>query len=204
MTEKIGTKDRIIDIAIGLFAQKGYHETSVRDIAKEVGIHYSSIYSHFENKEMILSQILEIYKNQVNQVQISDEMLECVVAKMSPGDLLIAGIKRIADAVSSEKINKINTILLIEMFRNSVIRDFFNEWYFDSNRKAVSRLFQKMMDLGKIKNSDPDLLSSFYNNIVNAYYQELYLLKADQKNTEHLEKSLEKQILFLVDFIKKE
>lgn len=37
-----------------LFAQKGYHATSMRDIGRQLGMNQASLYHYFQNKEDIL------------------------------------------------------------------------------------------------------------------------------------------------------
>lgn len=53
------SRDAIIDAAIQLFNQNGYHATSMRDIAREVDIQKPSLYHHFGGKEDILLAILD-------------------------------------------------------------------------------------------------------------------------------------------------
>ena len=40
-----------------LFSERGYHAVTVREIAKRVGIHVSSIYGHIPSKELLLYQL---------------------------------------------------------------------------------------------------------------------------------------------------
>ena len=49
----------ILDAAIKVFAEKGYHGSRVSDIASEAGIAYGLVYHYFKNKEEILSTIFE-------------------------------------------------------------------------------------------------------------------------------------------------
>jgi AcrR family transcriptional regulator len=51
------TRDRLSTEAARLFAQRGYHGTSIGDLADALGIRKASIYSHIEGKEDLLSEI---------------------------------------------------------------------------------------------------------------------------------------------------
>ena len=64
----------IVDAAIELFSQNGYHATSMRDIAKAVNIRKPSLYHHFDSKEDILLTILKVGMDQLL------EELEIIVA----------------------------------------------------------------------------------------------------------------------------
>lgn len=52
------TRQRILDVAARLFTEKGYAATSVRDIAKALGIANPSLYYHFKSKAEILDAVL--------------------------------------------------------------------------------------------------------------------------------------------------
>ncbi len=54
-----GTKERILDIALELFAQNGYLGTSMSDIAKQLGFTKAALYKHYTSKQEILDQIVE-------------------------------------------------------------------------------------------------------------------------------------------------
>lgn len=47
------TRDKILDAALQCFARGGYSDTSMKHIAREVGIAAPSIYAHFTNKESL-------------------------------------------------------------------------------------------------------------------------------------------------------
>ena len=54
-----GTKERILNIALELFAQNGYLGTSMSDIAKQLGFTKAALYKHYASKQEILDQIVE-------------------------------------------------------------------------------------------------------------------------------------------------
>ncbi len=52
-------REAIIDVAVRLFGEKGYNATTMRDIAKAVGILPGSLYAHIDSKETLLIEIVE-------------------------------------------------------------------------------------------------------------------------------------------------
>ncbi|UXH44840.1 TetR/AcrR family transcriptional regulator [Rossellomorea vietnamensis] len=52
-------KQLIKNVALELFGQKGYEDTPLAEIAKEVGIKKPSIYNHFRSKEDLFIEVLE-------------------------------------------------------------------------------------------------------------------------------------------------
>jgi AcrR family transcriptional regulator len=56
--EKPSTREKILAAALSLFAQRGFEETSVQDIALAVGVKAASLYSHFPGKAAIFRAVL--------------------------------------------------------------------------------------------------------------------------------------------------
>lgn len=52
------TKERILETALELFAQRGYLGTSMSDIAQRLGITKAALYKHYTGKQEILDQIV--------------------------------------------------------------------------------------------------------------------------------------------------
>lgn len=53
-----GTRRRVLEAALVLFAERGYHGVSMRDLAAEVGMRASSLYVHVPSKEDLLLQLI--------------------------------------------------------------------------------------------------------------------------------------------------
>lgn len=81
------TAIRIRDVATELFYEKGYHGTSMREIAAHVGIKAASLYNHFASKHDILFEIafgtmqemLEGAQAAINSVNAPEDQLRCLV-----------------------------------------------------------------------------------------------------------------------------
>lgn len=53
------TRSDVVAAAGRLFAEKGYHGTSMRDLGQELGLLGSSLYSHVTSKEDLLVEVVE-------------------------------------------------------------------------------------------------------------------------------------------------
>lgn len=53
------TRADVVAAAGRLFARRGYHGTSMRDLGKELGLLGSSLYSHVESKQDLLVEVVE-------------------------------------------------------------------------------------------------------------------------------------------------
>jgi AcrR family transcriptional regulator len=53
------TASRIIKVATDFFARKGYHGTSIRDVAKAAGISVATLYYYAQNKDDLYRQVFQ-------------------------------------------------------------------------------------------------------------------------------------------------
>jgi AcrR family transcriptional regulator len=60
-----GRRAELLRIAAGLFAEKGFKNTTVRDIADASGIQSGSLYHHFDSKESMVDEILSSFQEQL-------------------------------------------------------------------------------------------------------------------------------------------
>src|SRR3954469_4405536 len=55
--QDVSTRARLSEHAARLFAERGYHGTSINDLAGALGIQKASVYSHIKGKEDLLAEI---------------------------------------------------------------------------------------------------------------------------------------------------
>ncbi|KAA0562531.1 TetR/AcrR family transcriptional regulator [Bacillus sp. CH30_1T] len=79
---KNDNKQLIKEVALDLFGQKGYEDTSLTEIANTVGIKKPSIYNHFRSKEDIFIEVIEdlsvsevtAYKNAEEKMNLDEPL----------------------------------------------------------------------------------------------------------------------------------
>lgn len=58
-------RDELLQIAAVLFAEKGFKNTTVRDIADAAGILSGSLYHHFDSKESMVDELLARFQDEL-------------------------------------------------------------------------------------------------------------------------------------------
>lgn len=80
---------QIIDAAVEVIAENGYHQSQVSKIAKQAGVADGTIYLYFKNKEDILislfkekmGQFIERMEEEIKEKQTAKEKLALVITK---------------------------------------------------------------------------------------------------------------------------
>jgi AcrR family transcriptional regulator len=57
----------ILDSALAVFADRGYHASSIDDIAREGGVSKALIYEHFSSKQQLYAELLEQHAGELFQ-----------------------------------------------------------------------------------------------------------------------------------------
>lgn len=128
----MNTKEKIFDVSLDLFSKKGYDSVSLREIAEEVGIKKSSIYSHYSSKEAILMDIFEYLTSLLEH----DEMLNSEELDLTADNEMLLenpelfyhmGSEAIREMFSRERNLKIWKLIFIQMHYDDNIREFFHD-----------------------------------------------------------------------------
>ncbi len=202
------TKEKIFNVALDLFSQRGYDSVSLREIAQEVGIQKSSIYSHYPSKEAILMDIFNYFTSgfELDPVEYEEiDLNENNPLLENPELFYHKGSEAIKNLILQEPNLKIWKLILIQMHHNETIRSFFQNEILVKPLIFWTQLFTILKEKGIIrKDSNPQLLAKQY------YSFPIYLLleissKYDDIPQEVLEQffdETEEHAKFLLDSIK--
>jgi AcrR family transcriptional regulator len=84
-----GTRGRILHAALRLFAEYGFHGTSIRDLARATEINSATLYAHYAAKEDILAELIAL-----GHVELYNGLWTAVsAAGPSASDRLVAHVR---------------------------------------------------------------------------------------------------------------
>jgi AcrR family transcriptional regulator len=86
-TPETSRRSELLGIAAKLFAERGFKNTTVRDIADAAGILSGSLYHHFDSKESMVDELLDTFQTELwrryDEIEASDltprQKLEAIV-----------------------------------------------------------------------------------------------------------------------------
>lgn len=157
MLKEMTTKEKILDSALTLFAEKGYDGVGVDPIAENAGLKGPSIYKHFKSKEEILNTLINGVEHYY-QMNIGSEIHPGIIPS-SMDELLHISLKRIQFTMHDETIRKTRKILAMEQFRNPHIAKLATIYSQDSIQGIYRKIFEGMMDAGIMRREDTEMLA---------------------------------------------
>jgi len=202
-TEKKSTKEKIFDVSIDLFSQKGFDAVSVREIARAVGIRESSIYNHYKNKEAILDAIIDYFMSELTLSNPPEEEMEKLME--TPELFFEVGARAFIERMSAPKTEKIWRIISIELYHNEKIRELFKKELLEVPIRAWEEIFTKMMEKNVIKRVDPKILAYEYFSFAIYLYFEYFVLDYEETGETFMEMVWERMsnhAQFILDAIK--
>jgi AcrR family transcriptional regulator len=154
-------RTRIIQAATKIFSQKGYQETSMDDIAKEIGVTKATLYSYFDSKKDIFN-IIAISANQ--------KLRETLHTSLSNHDYvgLVEGIVAWKIDLLKEFIHTSMDIVKLSPHDEDIIKILRDER--EKDLEALQEFIQNQMDNRAIRS---DIDAYILANIVLALYWEM-------------------------------
>ena len=166
-------KELILEVSLKLFSEKGYKSTSVRDIAKDVGMTQSGLYNHFKGKDAILKALIADLMNSA-VVKIFDN--KSIDDLANSGKKVLRSIATTFKLISFDRKNEaLFKLLMQELYKN-------NEHFYQANVKKLSSIFFIMMQNKMIKHADPLFLAHEFFSPLFFYQMQVNLLKIDKKS----------------------
>lgn len=186
------TKEKIMDVALHMFSERGYEAVSIRDICGEVGIKESTLYYHFKNKMDILDSLIAKFKEHIEGLLIHiDEMPSGKTKKKNAGSTDIIDSYMMDSYLFDPFCNLMIRLMMIEQFHNEEMRALYEKTMFTDPYDIYLRVFRMLASQGAFSESQVDAIVRRYH----AYMTMLtyrYLLNGEL--TEERKKAYKKEV----------
>ncbi len=197
------TKERIFDVALDLFAQKGFDAVSMREIAEAVGIRKASLYSHFSSKDDLLERLFEYPMARLANIGPHGTDAEQMIVSMGVDGFMVMAGGVFNQWIASREMEKIWRVICIELYHNEPMKKFYEKFtgeaiaYWRSN-------FGIMMKHGLIKPLDADALAREYMAFYMYAFMDYFIVNYGTAGSflEAEGKRLDDHLAFLVKSIK--
>ena len=141
----------ILDAAVHVFAQKGYHTSRVGDIAEEAGVAHGLLYHYFRSKDELLETIVrETWRDVLDAVRVVEETDETARERLAGvAKILLRAWRRDPDLVR---------VLVREVTRGSYLQQGIDE--IDQAFAGLERISARGQEDGEFRaDLDPRMIS---------------------------------------------
>jgi AcrR family transcriptional regulator len=180
---------RIKEVALQLFATKGYEGTTIREIGNQVGIKGSSIYSHFPSKEDIFISIVhDLFTKIMEEVEgINDINKINTINKDTDTKKLLFRIFRGFYRFFATHEMELLFWQRIRFFSHHLIKDKFAAYqlYFEKHIDEIFiNIFKYGIEAKVLKSNNVELLTMAYHAFVSGYIDSLITIPFELSDVE--------------------
>lgn len=159
------TKNKLKEVAMRLFGEKGYEGTALSEIAKEVGVKTPAIYAFFENKEdLFMTVFREAMQSYNTYIQELSEEQKVLSAQESLRGILSRQYEFYQKSPEASKI-----VLRYVVFPPAFLKETIEEAFLESDAmltKIIEQFISKGMEEGVIRDQSVQLLADAFLNLM--------------------------------------
>ena len=143
-------RQQILDAAIPLFAEKGFHKTSMNDIVAASGVSKGGWYWHFKSKDDVIATVLKQFFTR--EIEAFTQLIMADMPASSKLQLMVQGIT--AELQSSADLLSISLEFFALAARQEKIRLFIREYY-RTFSVLLAQVLQQGFDAGEFQSTIP-------------------------------------------------
>jgi TetR/AcrR family fatty acid metabolism transcriptional regulator len=144
-------RNQILDAATRVFADKGFHRATIREVARAAGVADGTIYNYFENKTALLLGILD----RLNETERRRDDL----ARSADMDVesFVKGYLKHRFEVLTQAGFDVFHVLLSEILANRELRDLYYRQVVEPTFAIAETYLQRWVDRGAVRPLDTQL-----------------------------------------------
>lgn len=160
------TREKILQNALEMFANKGYEGTNIRELSDALGVSKGAMYRHYESKEQLWDSVIDKvsaeYESNMGSVKNMPEIPE------TTDELLELSLRMMNYTMHDPNVVMCRKVLVREQYRDEKTA-IISDRYFLSNIEEIFKvIFKGMMDKKLLKEDDCDILALEYTATISA------------------------------------
>lgn len=174
----MNTREKIMDVALHMFSERGYEAVSIRDICGEVGIKESTLYYHFKNKKDILDSLVAKFRahidgllGHVDEISAKPEGKAKAASgktKTSTSYTDDPGLQMVDSYMMDSYLfdpfcNLMLRLMMIEQFHNEEIRALYEKTMFTDPYEIQLSVFRKLSTAGVFPEAQVEMIVKEYH-----------------------------------------
>ena len=156
------TKEKILAVALQLFAKDGYEAVSVSKIAEKLGITKGALYKHYENKKDIFNSIVARMSQSDHEIArkygVPENVFDCApeqYEKIGLKNLKNFAVSQYRFWTSDEFAADYRKMLTLEQYRNPELNKLYQDSLVRGPVLYLKDIFREMIRCGVLKENDP-------------------------------------------------
>ncbi|SNU00622.1 transcriptional regulator, TetR family [Ruaniaceae bacterium KH17] len=155
-TRRRDTRDALLDAALDGFSRDGFSGTSIRDLARSVGIRESSVYKHFPSKQAIFDALIDRADERLNEVAGTFSKAAGSDVAVRYEDIDEETLQTIARAIfdfvlHDSQFAKLRRLLVIEQYRDADVSARFHAYFVERPLDFQTELFETLLATGEFR-----------------------------------------------------
>ena len=160
------SRQRILECAANLFAEKGFTETSIRKLALEVGMKGSSLYNHFPSKIAILEHMLDDYSRHNTDI-FAQKNIKQILRENPTTEGILACLQLNFPQERQDYYLTVLCVLLQEQLRNPIVCKYMSENFILRSEQNIRNIIGILVEL-KVLREDTD--ADYWMKIVSSLF----------------------------------
>jgi AcrR family transcriptional regulator len=152
-------RSAILTSALTVFSEKGFHRTTIKDIAKAAGLAEGTIYNHFENKDALLLSLFEGLNAR------GREKVDLALPPDLPLSVFLPAHFEQMLSMFVESAGKALPVMLAELLTNNALRESYAQRIRQPTIKLGEQALQHWMATGRIRRKGNAVESGINNAI---------------------------------------
>ena len=156
------TKEKILAVALHLFAKDGYEAVSVSKIAEKLGITKGALYKHYENKKDIFNSIVARMSQSDHEIArkygVPESVFDCApeqYEQISLENLKNFAVSQYRFWTLDEFAADYRKMLTLEQYRNPELNKLYQDSLVSGPILYLKDIFREMIKCGVLKKNDP-------------------------------------------------